>query len=241
MPAIMWPRAELIPLRYSVVPVYRNVAGPASIEGLSQVAASDAGLWRATFSSIAVSQWKGRRRIELWHAIEGLLEGRMKSILLPVPVAGRRPLPEGVTDDQIDCRDRTPHSDAALFSDGSGYETRWIETAASTNAARRATQITIAKTVCGEIAPGMRFSIDPMDFALRPIRLYQIKRTVAQSASVATVSIWPPLREPLLAGQALEWARPYVQMRLASDGEMNLTVSRGGLAEYPTVNFIEDL
>ena len=80
-----------------------------------------------------------------------------------------------------------------------------------------------------------------MDYALRPIRLYQVKRIVSQSDATATVTIWPPLREGLSTGQALEWARPYVQMRLASDGEMDLMLTPADLTEFPTVNFVEDL
>lgn len=240
--AVLWPREELPPRNFRIDPAYRNLRGPASVEGLTQIGASDAGLWVGTYTDIPVYQGHGgKRRIELWHAISGMLEGRLTPLIMPVFVSGRRPLPDGVTDADIDQEAPGPFDDGSLFDDGSGHENLWIDVTLATSASRRAVEISIDKAVCGDIAPGMRFSIFPGDWQDRPVRLYQVKRVVSQDAGSATIRIWPPLREALTEGQRFEWARPYAQMRLATDNEMDLMLLPGGLTEFPTVNFLEDL
>lgn len=239
--AVLWPRSALPARSFRFDPSYRNLRGPAAMDGLSQVGSSDAGLWKATLGELPVLQWGGRRNVELWYALSGLLEGILTPILIPVNVVGRRPLPTGVTDVDIDGCNSITHSDEAYFSDDVGYQNLWIDTTLDGAALRGATQISITKTVCGDIAPGMRFSIFPSETPTKTIRLYQVKRMVAQTSSAATFSIWPPLREALSDGQRLEFSHPYAQMRLASDSEMDLTVHRRGAAQFPTVNFLEDL
>ncbi len=242
MAKVFWPREALPAQAYSFNISPRTLRGPTSIDGLSQVASSDAGVWTASMMGMPVTQWNGRRRIELWHALAGLVEGRLNSLIVPVPSYGRRPLPDGVTDSDIDtCGDGLPFSDDSYFSDDVGHETGWIEASIGAGAARRATTLSITKSVCGAIAPGMRFCVNLEDYDNSPVRLYQVKSVSSQTDGSASIGIWPPLREALASGVRTEWVRPYVQMRLSSDNEMDLRVARGGLAEFPTINLIEDL
>ncbi|WP_245440276.1 hypothetical protein [Mesorhizobium sp. Z1-4] len=241
MAVLVWPRDELPPRNFRIDPSPRNLRGPASIDGPSQIGASDAGLWVGQFTDIPVHQQHGKQRIELWHAIAGIVEGRLTPIVVPVFVAGRRPLPDGVIDADIDYEVDLPHSDDSYFDDDSGYETGWIEVSLSTSASRRATQVSVTKSLCGEIRSGMRFSVGAVGSVSNPVRLYQVKRIVSQMVSAATFTIWPPLREALSSGARTEWARPHVQMRLASDNEMDLMLQPVGLADPPTINLLEDL
>lgn len=241
MVAILWPRHALRFFNFRVDPAPRNLQGPVSAEGLSQVASSDAGIWTGALDQVAVHQRKGAQGVEAWHAISGLLEGRLTPLVIPVRVSGRRPLPTGVEDGDIDCEASVEHSDDTLFDDDTGYETQWIDVRLRANAPRRATQITLDKVVCGDVRPGMRFSVLPGEIGIRPIRLYQVKRVISQDVDEAVVTVWPPLREALTEGQQFEFARPYVQMRLASDREMDLMLTRPAGVQFASVNLIEDL
>lgn len=241
MTSVLWPRDELPPRNFQIDAAPRNLRGPASIDGLSQAGASDAGIWVGRFTDIPVHQQNGKQRIELWHALAGIVEGRLTPIVVPVYVTGRRPLPSGITDEDIDQDAGLPHSDDSFFDDDSGYETGWIEVSLSASAARRATQVSVTKSLCGEIRSGMRFSVNLNDWENNPVRFYQVKKIVSQTDSAATLTIWPLLREALSSGARLEWARPCIQMRLVSDSEMDLMITPAAYAEFPTINLLEDL
>lgn len=231
MATIVWPREELPPRAPRFDPAYRNVSGAAARYGLDQVVASDAGVWKATFSEIIVHQQSGKQRIELWDAIAGLVEGRANALLMPVDVSGRRPLPDGVADDDIDYEAGIPHDDDSFFDDDTGYLNGWIEVTAAA-ALRRATTLVLTKTVCGTIRPGMRFSIEE--------RLYQVKTVVSQTDSAATITINFPLRDAVAAGSRCEFARPVCRMRLITDGEMDLPLQLENYA-FPSIGLVEAL
>lgn len=227
--AIVWPHL-LQPRNTSVDPVYRSLSGPTAVSGFSQVVASDAGLWKATFDTIPVYDMNGRSLTKLWRAIGGLAEGRLNSLLIPICEAGRRPVPAGSVDDDINVS--VPHSDGTYFSDGSGYVTQYTEVVTTAGAAVRATTLVLAKPAVTELEPGQRFSIGE--------RLYQIKSVTEQDDTSATVKIWPPLREFVGVGAQLEFDRPVLRVRLATDSEMDLPLEYGRWS-FPSVNFLEDL
>ena len=232
MADVIWPIEELPPRRLSFNVAHRSISGPATRLGLGQVSASDAGIWKASLEEVIIHQQNSKDRIKLWHAIEGLLEGRLNTVLMPVDVIGRRPLPSGVTDDDIDYEVGSPHSDDSYFDDDTGYLNGWIDVEVTTAAAARATTLVMTKTVCGDLEPGMHFSIGE--------RLYKIKTVVSQTADAATVTLNLPLREAVTAGERCEFARPVCLMRLASDEEMDLAVEMGRYA-FPSINLVEAL
>lgn len=231
MATIVWPRSALPPRHFSIDPAYRNLAGASNILGASQIAASDAGLWKATFAEFAVHQ-QGADRIKLWHALSALVEGRLNPVLMPVPVTGRRPLPAGITDLDIEYPVVVPHEDDALFDDDTGYVTTFIHIEVSANAARRSTQLSLVKTVAGDLEPGMRFSIGE--------RLYQIKAIVSQTASAATIRLNFPLREAASSGDLLEFDNPVCRMRLTDDAALDLALEYGRYS-FPSISLVEDL
>lgn len=228
---ITWPKDELPARHPSVMPAPRSLRGSANAYGAMQVVASDAGIWKATFREIVVHQTAGKRRILLWQAIATLLGGQVNAILIPVPARGNRPLPAGVSDDDIDHETGVPFGDGAYFSDGSGFRNCWIDVTVASAAALRATSLTLTKTACGTIEPGMRFSIGE--------RLYQIKSVATQNASSAGVTINFPLREAVAAGDRCNFARPVLRVKLASDAEMDIDPEYF-LYAFPAVNFVED-
>lgn len=230
MAHLYWPRRLLCGLSKSFDPAYRTTSGGSGRVGLGQVIASDAGVWKSTVGSIPVLQNDRHSTIILWRAIDGLLGGRTGEIAMPVSTRGRRPLPDGVTDDDVDSESDVPHDDEAPFDDDSEYDGSFIEVEVAADAALRATTLVLTKNVCGDIEPGMDFSIG--------VRLYRVKRVTAQSAGAATIVINFPLREAVTAGSHCEFEHPVCLMRLASDQEMDLPVELNRKA-LPTINMVE--
>lgn len=231
METIVWPRLELIPKKPPrFTPVARSTSGGAGAGGKGQFVASDAGHWVTSFEGVVVHQSNGKRKVMLWDAVAGLVEGRLNALLMPVDVTGRRPLPAGVTDAMIDDSAGVLHSDDSEFSDGSLYEQNWIDVTVSADAARGATTIVVTKTACGDLEPGMDFS--PFH------RLYRIKKVVAQDSTSATLLINFPLREAVPAGTALNFDNPVCLMRLSSDTEMALDLEAGWYG-FPVVRLVE--
>jgi hypothetical protein len=228
---ILWPRRLLVPRKPpAFTPLARTTSGGATDSGLGQVIASDAGYWIATFKEVVVHDADGEQRILTWKAIEGMVEGRAYPLIMPVDVSGRRPLPVGVTDADIDEEESTPHDDDSMFDDGSGYLNTWIDVTAAKSAPPRATTLSLSKKVCGTIMPGMDFSISQ--------RLYRIKKVLAQTASTAMVMINFPLREAVPMDSFCDFALPVCLMRLMTDDEMAIELETGRYA-FPTVNLVE--
>lgn len=228
--AIIWPCSRLVPRNISVDSASRTMAGPASVSGFTQVVASDAGLWKATYEEIPVRDTQGVGLVQLWRAIAVQAEGRLNPLLICVHDIERKPYPAGTSD--ADLEGQVPHADDALFDDDTGYVSSVIDVSLSANAAVRATTLVVTKSLSGDLEPGHRFSIGE--------RLYQIRSVTNQDAASATIKIWPPLREAWSTGARLEFDRPVLRVRLASDKEMDLPLELGRWS-FPSVNFIEDL
>lgn len=124
-----------------------------------------------------------------------------------------------------------PHSDDALFDDGSSYVSFPIIIEAAADALAGAASISVSKILAGRIDPGMDFSIGH--------RLYRVRKIESQSSVAAVLKIWPTLREDVAEGEALDFYRPVCKVRLATDREMNLSLELGRY-DTPSVQFIED-
>ncbi|MGU3401580.1 hypothetical protein ACLBWS_17910 [Brucellaceae bacterium D45D] len=226
MATILWPRSILKPKRdpFNIAP--RTLAGPSSVSGVTQVTASDAGIWVATFADIIIR--RGSPSVLLFRAIANLLEGRLHPILVPRCCAYQPFDP-----DWKDLLHKVPHSDASPFSDGGLYRSRAIDIRLTSNIPLRGTTANIAIITAGQLQPGQDFSIGE--------RMYRIRTVQMTGANTATITFRPPAREAVAAGTEMEFDRPVCRMRLASDGEMDLDVDLVAPWSYPTVNFIEDV
>lgn len=225
--AIVWPCDVLKPRNRQVDPVYRSVSGGTSVSGLSQVVASDAGIWKATFDTVWV---RSAAQVKVWRALRSHAEGRLNPLVICVCEGSRRPLPDDVSPEDIN--QQVPHSDDAFFSDDTGYVSTWTSISTSAPAALRATTLPLLKEVSADLEPGQLFSIGD--------RLYEIKKIVTQDDATATIKIWPPLREFVSLGAQLNFDRPVLRVRLAGDDEMDLPLELNRFASR-TVNFLEDL
>lgn len=224
---IEWPIAALPPQSINVDIASRTLAGPASISGVSQVTASDAGLWSIAYSNIVVH---GNKMIVLWQAIAAKVEGRLNPILVSIPVKGRRPVPAEA--EAAGLYNQVAFSDDALFDDDTGFLNTVIDVVLSAPAAARAVSASVTIAYADTLNPGQLFSIGE--------RLYRLHSVDYTGAGTANISFRPPLREAVAAGDRLEFDRPKCRVKLVSDQGMDLPFG-ANLTVFPTVNFIEDL
>lgn len=223
---IRWPDEVLPPQNVNFDLVPRTLAGPASVSGLTQVVASDAGIWKAVFGSVIV---RGHDAIITHRAIAALLEGRLNPILVPL-CRGYQPVPDGAVAQGL--YDAVPHSDDAFFSDGTGYVSTVINVTFASGAAARASSASITIGYADTLLPGQHFSVGD--------RLYRLRSVTSTGASTANITFRPLLREAVAAGDRLEFDDPVCRMRLASDSEMDLALAMRRFGN-PTVTFIEDI
>lgn len=220
---IRWPWSVLPPRNLSVDIAPRNLAGPSSVSGKTQVVSSDAGLWKISLEQIPVVSDDS---IKTFRAIDTLLEGRLNAIVVPISRFYQPVHPDA---DTLGLYDPVPHSDGATFSDGTGYVGGSIKVTAAHDAAVRATSLGVLVSYGGDIQPGQHFSLNE--------RLYRI-RTFDPASGAMTFR--PPLRDAVTTGTELNFDDPVCRVRLASDDAMNLPLGFGRWS-FPTVNFVEDV
>ena len=164
-------------------------------------------------------------KIKTWRAIDGLLQGRLGQVLLPISDAQRN---AGLSEVSSG---RRPWSDTTYFSDGTGY-VQFVSPATATFAAsKNGVEITITYT--GTLPQiGQYFSMG--------VRLYIITYVSDGTGQSRTIKFWPPLREAITAGQALKFELPNCLCRLANDTEMELALEMNQWATGK-VNFVEDV
>jgi len=226
MATLLWPLGVLPPRELMIDIAPRSLAGPSSVSGVSQVVASDAGIWKATYAGIPVVD---DQKVLAWRAINNLLEGRLISILVPI-WRWYQPVPAEA--DELALYDPVPHSDQSPFSDGSMYQGGVIDVTLASSIPLRGVTANISIKSADMIQPGQHFSIEG--------RLYRVRTVNYTSETTAAITFRPPAREAASVGARLEFDFPVCRMRLASDGEMDLPLDYGRWS-FPTVNFIEDV
>lgn len=204
----------------------RSLAGPASVNGQTQVVSGSAGIWKATLGSIIV---KSRNAVLAHRAIAALLEGRLGSILIPL-CRGYGPSSGAVLSaDEEALFAEVPHSDDALFDDDTGYVGSLTNVVAAANAVAGTTTLVVTVNYAADtIQPGQHFSLDE--------RLYRIRTF---DATTGTMTIRPPLREAVTAGEVLNFDDPVCRMRLANDDGLDLELALRKFGT-PTIQFVED-
>lgn len=221
---ILWPINILSPREFMMDIAPRTLAGPSSVSGVSQVAASDAGIWKASYSGIPVVNCQS---ITLWRALNTMFEGRMNSLLLPYSTRCQPFAP-----DWASVYDGVPHSDGSPFADSALYRSRLIDIGLISNIPLRGTTANIQLRTAYNVQPGQVFSVDG--------RLYRIRTLQRTGENTVSITFRPPAREVVPAGSELEFDEPVCRMRLASDNEMDLPLDYGRWS-FPTVSFIEDV
>lgn len=85
-----WPYDHLKPRHLGIYPCFANIGGGVALTDKESVTTSDGGYWRFVLGGIPV---KTRANILRWRTIEGLLEGRSKTLALPIYDGKRAPWP----------------------------------------------------------------------------------------------------------------------------------------------------
>lgn len=239
---ITWPPTlQLDNLMFELENISRG-GGP-SISGKEQVVASLSGRWTAKFETFLGS----RNEVTCYRALRAALDGRAGVILIsPCEPAWSPAALNGGTAMVL-----VTHSDTTTFSDGTEYEQDGTYCYLGSNANALDETLNIN---CWPInpVPGTYFSI--LD-SLGVYRLHLITSAKYNDVGSAfssgfssgfgsgvtpqfQITIRPPLREAYLAGQVLNFGRPFCQMRLAADTSGSLTRTRSSEAK-PQLSLVE--
>lgn len=225
---LIWAHEVLRPRDMMWSPTDSSIEGgrPWSGDAPQTVDFSGGGLWRADLIGVAL---RTREQINLWHALEGLLNGRTRTIV--VPRCDRRHGPRlqngGISE---------PFTDGTYFTDGTGFATDTFSHTLFEDAALRATSVRISRNGARALTGGEHFSIN--HGGAWGWRLYRVLRILDASGGVSTVEIWPPLRDASDENMSVDFRLPRCTMRLAERNGMALTVEMKRRAN-PTVKFVE--
>ena len=209
--AEVWP-SILVPVNtlWHIKPMIQN--GPVTFDGRSQRGAPDAGYWTATLSDIVINT---DDRVLEFRALIASLQGGLVPVIVGPCDCRRVPRPPAGSSAH-----GIPYADQVRHSDGTGFRQSSIIVAATTAAALRATSLTVDILAAGDLRRGHYFSIRD--------RLYMITSVPEVAGDKASFRFLPPLREPVAAGDSIEFEHPRATMRLASgdSGQMDLEARR---------------
>ncbi len=90
---LSWPFLLFVPRTPEVTLAGITVSGGRSLTGKLQEVAADSGYWRITLGNIPI---RTREQVLQWRELEGLCEGRLNTVLVPVYDSKRSPWPSGV-------------------------------------------------------------------------------------------------------------------------------------------------
>lgn len=197
---------NLKPYRGGYAQTVRNLGGGQSITGFEQVVGTMQDRWSASFT-FAI-----RKDAQVLALRAFLMQcgGRRNQLVLPAFDLARAPW-------QIDPYGRpvTPKFARKPVLDGTQYEDpgylrrNLIQAVTSEDAEQRATVVEVLMTVGSKPTPGQYLKIRT--------RMHAVQSAAGSGPYVLT--IWPPLREDIASGTAVDFSTPSCVMRLASDVE----------------------
>lgn len=201
--------------------------GPRTFGGKQQVKVTDIGYWVASLSEFPIVH---RDQILDWRGIIAALQGMAGDLVvgplddLRAPTFGSYPpVITGI-----------PHSDGALFSDGSGYGQSTIRITLASSHPLRATSAILNIHQAGALRRGMYFSVYD---GIRP-SLHIITKPPEIDGSQAKIQFLPPLRFPVGGGETVDFASPKAVMNLASADEGALDLDMGRWSR-PSLELVE--
>ncbi len=217
-----WPVDVLRPqnVAWNIAP--RSLRGPTSVSGVTQVVASDAGVWKATFSNVAI---RNRTEVLAFRGIAVKLEGMLNPIL--VPRCGAYQPEPGDNLAYPDARAASPANAGAV--------------------SLSVTNITLKST----IVAGQDFSIGERMYRVRSVdytdgfsshedgALFSDDSGYLADGEVS-LTFRPKLRDAVALNAVLNFRSPVCRMRLATDNEMDLELQLHRFGA-PTVTFVEDI
>lgn len=191
-------------------------SGGQSTDGYEQVVVSSAGRWMATVV-VHISPQRGGAGLGViyFRALLAYLQGRSNVFIMPVFDDGQSPGALAGTPVY------TPitHSDGSTFSDGSAYAQARAPAVMAAAAAPGAVAVSVTMQGGQAPQPGQYFSVND--------RLFLIAAAALSSGATWALTVWPPVREPISAGDCAQFDFPACKMRLAKDDTAALTLAPG--------------
>lgn len=215
--------ANLSPANISLRLENVSRSGGASTNGQEQIVSSGVSRWVATLADCPI---RNNREILALRAFVAAMNGRAGRTLVPafdliknwpVDAFGRLLLPENTRRERLD---------GTIYADPAIPAQSHISAFFASPAARRATTVQISQSgVPAE--PGQYFSPSPG-------RLHILTEYISNGI----YRIEPPLRDPVAAGQAVDFMTPSCEMRFVDDsqGDIELQYGRWG---FVTLQLVE--
>lgn len=214
---IIWPACLLKPASVLPLPQMQSRGGGAGVLGVEQVVQSPAWAWSIKLSAISI---RTRQQILAWRTIEGQLDGRAGTILVPVYDWARSPSGR---------RKLAPYGDGATHSDGSEFAGPATNITMHAAAAVNATTLDVVWHGTAP-QPGQHFSLGQ--------RLHRVVAMDVTGTGRATLTIRPWLREAAAVDDVLDFDEPACVCRLAKDDGMAMDLELWKFAA-PSVDFVE--
>ena len=233
MADFIWPKRILTPSDKAVSFNPQNTGGGQAISGGEQVIGNSPGRASITLMGIRL---KTKQQVKCWQALEGALEGRNKTILVPLFEYSRAPWPI-VGGSPLMSYGDIPFDDGALFDDGAGFYQPVIDAVAASAVAEGAVTAEIQVNYGGEPDAGCHFGYG--EYAARITQVLDVDNS--GDAPVYTVKFRLPAREAIAAGDALDFDDPMIRCRLANDNGMDMQLAQWKFGNNPNVVFTEDV
>lgn len=203
----------------------RTISGGESLSGDEDLIATDGG--GRVFVEIGDPYLDDPEAALAWRALDAYLDGGARAIIVPFCDGRHQPYAADIT---------VPHSDDTTFSD----ETEYLQSGATgriaQDAALRATTLHLDNLdLPRDLLGGEWLSIDHPTMRWRAYRIAEILEYDAENGT-ATVSIRPPLRDAVAAGENVDFANPRCTMRV--DGGLPSPTSLGYASG--SARFVED-
>lgn len=227
----VWPIDTLPPRTVLPELVPSTTGGGRSITAVEQIVSYDAGYWQIDLSEIP---YASRAHKLAWRSTAAILNGRAGTCLVPIYDAG----PQDTIPWPIVAGKPVKSRPSKIYTDGSMAPGASVVAALTADALLGASVISMSMIIGGQLYAGMHFSLG--------VRLYRIKSITSQSGGILTnddggfiltnddgvplgdpgqvsyvLKIWPPLREAVTSGDAVNFTQPICICRLATDKEMH--------------------
>lgn len=188
----------------------KTLSGGVSLSGIEDTVITDGGgRWVITYSEIPLDDPEMQR---FWEAWNGHLNGGNTDILVPMVSIETAPRP---AQGKGFAMPSDIWADHHLFPTQVRFAAPYIEATATVSAALRATSIAITIARGSSLRGGEKFSVGE--------RAYRI----GKETSPGVFSIEPPLREPILAGTAINFDWPVVKCRSVPGQDWSVDVEYG--------------
>lgn len=206
--------------------VRRILSGGAPINGADEdvIQVDGGGLWQWTLSGIELYS---PDLLRLWNAWDAHLAGGSVECWVPIASNATAPQPGGVGPSPI-------VADDPMFPTSVGYSIPYIKAQTTSAASLRATTVALSVSKGARVKGGEEFSV----MHEKGPGLYTITRVVSASGQSATVNIWPPLREAIPSGLAVNFDWPMFRARMIPNFDMTPQITLG-LQATVEVSFIE--